>query len=657
LQGGVVTAWLGSVADAADVPAALLASAGVVPGGGESPERALVRRLRDDELLVFVDNFEHLVAGAAILSRVLEACPGLRVLATSREPLRLRGEQVYVVEPLAEASAVALFTALARARRPDLNPGAHAAAVRTICRRLDGVPLALELAAGRVGLLEPAQLAERLAEALPLLGDGPRDAPERQRTVRATLDWSVELLKPEERAAFFALGAFAGGGELDAVEAVTGAPLSVLDALVAKSLTVAAGGRIRLLEVVRQYAAERLAASSEADRVRERHCDLYLDLVERHARQLRIHGHGAGLERIEREQDNLRAALAWAIDHVDARRALRFVAALVPVWSLLHLPEGSRWADAALALPGGPPPERARALLARALLARWGTAQARADAEAALPILRSSGDARGVCAALSLLSEHHAYQGDYERAREHAEAAIKHANALGDPFEMAYAQRTRALASQHPQDALALVAEAVNALTALGAHDDVARALSTMGFKAIEDHAYPTAKALIADAITAARRAGDPSREAYALGNLALAALLEGDAELAERHFRRQLAIQRDLHIDDPWEGLLGLAAASAIRGEPARSARLAAAAERFAPAYHGAGEQAVVDRIQQRFLDPARAHAGPAWPAWQASISNRLTVTEAIALALNQSPAGAPPAPGPPPHANEQRA
>jgi predicted ATPase/DNA-binding SARP family transcriptional activator len=640
LPGGVISAWLGSVADAADVPAALIVSAGVVSQRGESPERALVRRLQENELLMFIDNFEHVLTGAAIVSRLLEACPGLRALVTSREPLRLRGEQVFVVEPLAENAAMALFSRLARARRSDFDAGVHAQAVRTICRRLDGVPLALELAAGRVGLLEPDQLAERLAEALPLLADGPRDLPERQRTVRATLDWSVGLLTADERAAFFALGAFAGSGELDAVEAVTGASLAVLDAIVAKSLALADGGRIRMLEVVRQYAAERLAASAAADRVRERHCDLYLNLIERHTRQVRIQGRGAALERIEREQNNLRAALAWAIDRLDAPRALRLVAALVPVWSLLHLPEGTRWADAALALPGGPPLERARGLLARALLAPWGTAQSRADAEAALPILRSRGDRRGVCAALCLLSEHHSYHGDFERAREHAQAAIEHAKMLDDPFEIAYAQRTQALASTHPQDELTLVAEAADALTALGAHDDTTRMLSTMGYKAIEDQAYTTAKALIADAITAARRAGDPRREAHALGNLALATLLEGDADLAERHFRRQLAMYRQLHIDDPFEGVLGLAATSAIRGDAPRAARLAAAAERFAGPYRGAGEQRVYDRLHQHFLDPARAQAGPAWAAWQASISDGLTPGEAIALALGHDSA-----------------
>lgn len=637
LSGGVITAWLASVADPADVPAALIAGAGVVPGPTETYEQALLRRLRADEVLLFVDNVEHVLAGTAILSRLLEACQGLRVLATSRERLNLRGEWVCAVEPLTEAPAMTLFTTLARARRPDLDGETHAVAVRAICRALDGVPLALELAAGRVGLLTPEQLADRLTDALPLLGDGPRDAPERQRTVRATLDWSVELLQAPDKAAFFALGAFAGGGTLDAVEAVTGAPLHVLDAIVAKSLALAGDGRLRLLEVVRQYAAERLAHSPEASRVRARHCDLYLELAERSSREVRVHGHGRALERIEREQDNLRAALSWAIDCADARRALRFVVALTPVWARLHQPEGSRWADAALALAGGPPLERAQALLARALLAPWGSAETRSDAEAALPVLRAAGDRRGAGAAMCLLSEHHAYHGDYARADEHAQAAIANAMALGDPFEHAYAQRTQAIASPHAEDALALVAAAVSALTALGAHDEVARTLSTMAFKAIEDDAHITAKAFATDAVVAARRADNPWREAAALGNLALAALLDRDPELAERHFRRQLAIQRDFAMDDPWEGLLGLAAANAMRGDLDRAALLLTAAYQFAPAHPGAGERTVIERLYRRFLDPVRVRAGPAWDAARAGVSPNLKVSEAIALALNQ--------------------
>ena len=184
-----------------------------------------------------VDNVEHVLDAGPLLAELVEACPRLHVLATSREPLRLRGEQCLPVLPLAVSDAIALFVDRARERRPDFGlTDGNAPAVAELCRRLDGLPLAIELAAGRVGLLEPEQLVERLADALPLLEAGPRDAPARQRTIRATLEWSCALLDPEEQQAFRRLAVFVDGADIDAAQEVTDAPVAVLDALVAKSL-------------------------------------------------------------------------------------------------------------------------------------------------------------------------------------------------------------------------------------------------------------------------------------------------------------------------------------------------------------------------------------------------------------------------------------
>jgi hypothetical protein len=469
---------------------------------------------------VFVDNFEHLLAGAAILSRLLAACPGLRVLATSREPLRLRGEQVFGVEPLAEASAVALFTALARARRPDLDAGAHAAAVRAICRRLDGVPLALELAAGRVGLLEPEQLAERLAEALPLLGDGPRDRPRRRPTGNA-------------------LRGRPGAG-----------------------LVTAASTRGKPPGRCGARASRRPAARASARAAGPRSPGAL--------------GHGA-----------------------IARRR------------------------------------------------RGGLCRSCAPAE----------DRRGVCAALCLLSEHHAYHGDFERARERAEAAITHAKVLGDPFEMAYARRTRALASPHLQDALALVAEAVDALSALGAHDDVAGTLSTMGYKAIEDDAYPTAKALIADAITAARRAGDPWREASALVNLA-----SPRCSRVTRNSPSATSGATSPSSATCTSTTHGKACSGSPR--PARSAANPPAQPDWRPPPSGsrphttepansASMTAYTNACSTRLAHKPEPHEPPGRPASATASPSPRQSRSPSAI----STAGAPAAPGPPPHATERTA
>ena len=204
------------------------------------------------------------------------------MLATSREPLRLRGEQCLPVAPLAVSDAIALFVDRARERRPDFGlTDGNAPAVAELCRRLDGLPLAIELAAGRVGLLEPEQLVARLADALPLLEAGPRDAPARQRTIRATLEWSYALLDPDEQQAFRRLAVFVDGAEIDAAQAVTDAPVAVLDALVAKSLVGVRHERVPQLEVVRQFAAAELARAPDADAVRRRHAEHYLALAER----------------------------------------------------------------------------------------------------------------------------------------------------------------------------------------------------------------------------------------------------------------------------------------------------------------------------------------------------------------------------------------
>jgi predicted ATPase len=223
---------LAPVANAADVPTALAAALDAVAEPGERPRAALVRRLDGAASLLMLDNLEHVLAAAPLVADLLAGCPDLRILATSREPLRLRGERCLPVPPLAEPDAIELFVERARDRRPDLClTDANASAIAELCHRLDGLPLALELAAARIGLLEPQQLVARLGDALPLLVGGARDAPTRQQTIRAALEWSVALLDECEHRALLAFATFTGGAELGVDERVTEAPLTLLDAL------------------------------------------------------------------------------------------------------------------------------------------------------------------------------------------------------------------------------------------------------------------------------------------------------------------------------------------------------------------------------------------------------------------------------------------
>ena len=260
------------------IPAVVCDALGVVRATDEPGAVALDRALARGPLLLVLDNLEHLPDAAPLIAGLLERHPALTVLATSRHPLRVRAERLYPVAPLTAAAAAELFTDRAQARGATFLADD---AVAEICERVGRLPLAIELAAARLRVLTPSRLAERLGNELGVLDRGPRDAPERQRTLRATLDWSYGLLENEERRAVGALGAFAGGCDVDAAEAVTASPLTALEGLVDKSLVTAAGGRLVMLEPVRQYAVERLAERPDADAVRLRHLRHYLSVAQR----------------------------------------------------------------------------------------------------------------------------------------------------------------------------------------------------------------------------------------------------------------------------------------------------------------------------------------------------------------------------------------
>lgn len=370
---GVRFVALAPLADPALVAPAIAGALGVREAAGQPPAERLKARLRDKQLLLLLDNCEHLLPAAPLVADLLAAAPGLRVLATSRAPLRLSGEREFAAPPLAlpdaerppppeelrEYAAVRLFAARAEAAQPDFRvTGENAAAVAAICRRLDGLPLALELAAARVKMLAPAALLARLDDRLALLTGGARDLPRRQQTLRGTLEWSHDLLAPHERALFARLATFAGGWTLAAAEAVAAgdapaaAVLDGLTALVDQGLVQRIAGadgapRFTMLETIRGYAAERLAASGEGETVRARHADHYLALAEAAEPHLKAAREGAWLARLAADQDNLRAALAWLLARGAGARAARLAVALWYFWWVRgDLSEGRRWLDA-----------------------------------------------------------------------------------------------------------------------------------------------------------------------------------------------------------------------------------------------------------------------------------------------------------------------
>jgi predicted ATPase/class 3 adenylate cyclase len=431
-------AWfvpLAAVTDPALVPSAIVASLGIAEVPGTPALERLREVLAGRRQLIVLDNFEQVQAAAPDVGAILRAAPGVAIIATSRGSLRVDGERELPVPPLglpdlarlppvdvlARSEAVALFVERAQAARPDFALTAqNAAAVAGICARLDGLPLAIELAAARIRLLAPGAILDRLGNRLDLLSGGGRDRPERQQTLRATIGWSHDLLEPGCRRLLARLGVFAGGWELGQAEAVCGpvaelgvAVLDGLDALVDQSLVRRDEGqdgepRFLMLETIREFALEKLAASGEGDELCRRHASIFLDLAESAAPELKRAQAKAWLDRLERSTGNLRAALGWAVeaDAPDAAETgLRLGWALWRFWQMRgSLEEGCDWLERLVALP------RARehpSLLARGYEALGSVRYWRGEMEAAgaayetaLSLQREVGDEQGIADAL-----------------------------------------------------------------------------------------------------------------------------------------------------------------------------------------------------------------------------------------------------------------
>ena len=451
-------AWFTSMAGVTDpgqVPREVATVLGLREQYGGSVAEALPGHVGDRRLLLVLDNCEHLLDACARLTEaLLRDCAGLRVLATGHEPLRVPGERVWRISPLelpssdngwvafeavAEAEAIRLFRARAALVQPQfsLTP-ANVDAVARICRRLDGIPLAIELAAARTEMMSVDDILVRLEDRFRLLTGGSRTALPRHQTLRAALDWGHQLLNDDERKLFRMLSVFSGAFELVAAEAVATAPdlpaetvLGHLSGLVDKSMIVPAPGpdgrtRFRMLETVRQYAAERLLEAGEGDAARRRHADHFLAMAEVAAGFERRPGQAEWLARLEGDHEDLRAALLWCRAH-DHDRWARLALALGWFWLVRgHLGEGREWLGGVVALPSLAPPDRARALYWLTRLAFWQGAYAVAAelGDEALAAYRALGDDLGAAWTLNALGSVHVYAGDTARGAESFDAAL-----------------------------------------------------------------------------------------------------------------------------------------------------------------------------------------------------------------------------------------
>jgi predicted ATPase/DNA-binding CsgD family transcriptional regulator len=542
---GVTFVGLAPVAD----PSLVLPTIAQALGVREAGNRPLIERmgklLGARRLLVVLDNLEHLAAAAPQLVDLLAACPGLTLLVTSRVVLRLSGEQVYPVGPLAlpeatrplasreaaEQEAVALFVQRAQAADPTFAlTTENAATIVEIVRRLDGLPLAIELAAARVRSLTAGALLTRLSDRLRVLTGGARDLPERQRTMRNTVAWIHDLLAPDEQVLFRRLAVFADGWTLDAAEAVSGAAgdlatdvLDGMSSLVDKSVVARWDGatpdgvepRFAMLETIREYGREQLAASGEEPAVRTAHAAYFLTLAEQSVPDRYERGNPPAAARLPVELGNLRASLAWAFEHGQAETAVRFGGALAYFWwrSGSHQ-EGVDWLDRVLAMEGASPTARARALLGSGRFAqeRGDPAASQRFNEEGLSLHRVLGDRRGVMEATKNLGWVAVYRGNYLQATAHFQEVIALGHELDD-------------------------------------RDWIAGAMTQLGWTALQQGDLTRAHFHLTEALTWHRRAENEVGITYTLRHLGWLLLEQGEVAAATSLIEENVERARGLHI------------------------------------------------------------------------------------------------------------
>ncbi len=552
----------------------------------------LAEHIGERELLLLLDNLEHVVDTAPELASLVETCPNLRLLVTSRELLRVRGEVEYPVLPLAEPEAVELFCARARAG-PDET-------VHELCRALDDLPLALELAAARASVLSPKQILERLAQRLDLLKGG-RDADPRQQTLRATIEWSFDLLDEEERRLFARLAVFVGGCTLEASEEVADADLDILQSLVDKNLLRHTEERFWMLETIREYAAERLEAYGEADGLRQRHAQHFLALAEEAEPNLRGYSR-EWLDRLEREHDNLRAALDRFGASGESELALRLAGAVSRFWDEKgHLTEGRRRLESALRTDNRPTAARAKALNGAADMAvSLGDATtATLRAEEGLALHRTLGDAWGTAESGFLLGLAVADEDDFVRARQLFDESARQFRELGD-------------------QQYALVAT---------------RMLAWMCYRLGDRE---RGRALHEDNLRRARALANEHIEASTLGALAMIAVDQGRVDDAISMLKESHRIHRDL--GDPIgiaRGLCRVARVLASVGRAGTAARLLSSSETLHEEL-GASLRPWLAQMNEETLTTVRAQLDEAAFAEAWEEGRLLTADEAVALALD---------------------
>ncbi|MDQ5853342.1 MAG: tetratricopeptide repeat protein, partial [Chloroflexota bacterium] len=714
---GVWFVDLAPISDPTFVASTIASTLGVKEAGGEPLLEALKGYLRDKELLLLLDNFEQVVAAAPLLADLLQAAPQLKLLVTSRVVLHLSGEQEYAVPPLAlpdplrpgqpfpplerltQYAAVALFIQRAQRVKADFQvTNQNAPAVAEICARLDGLPLAIELAAAWCKLFTPQALLQRLGRRFQVLAGGARDRPARHQTLWSTIDWSYQLLDGEEQRLFARLGIFVGGCTLEAAESVAGGqwpvvseelgnedvissslttghrpPTTVLDglaALVDKSLLRQEEGagdepRFQMLETIREYALERLAATGEEEALREQHAAYFVALAEQAEPELRGPKQGMWLSRFEQEHDNVRAVLQWALEHEATETALRLSVSLCRFWQVRgHLSEGYRWLATALSLeeaePGGDVQPKIQlpnaatgasgALRAKALLAAAGfvpdRARRRAVLTESLQLFRELGDTWGIADALRSLGQVAQQEHDHMRATPLLTESLTLFRELGDKQGCATSLTLLGHMAVEQGDlrrARALYEEALALFRALGDAMGVAWSLTALGEVARLEGDYAAAGTYYAESLALGRELGHKRFVGDALHNLGYVAHRQGHHAQAAAYFLESLALFQELeHKTSIINCLAGLAAVAVVAAQqPAtvrRAVQLFGAAEALREGLGVSLQPA--DRVEwDRSVAAARAALDEATFAAAWAEGRAMTLEQAIASTLGPPP------------------
>jgi predicted ATPase len=580
-ENGIYFVPVAPIRDPTLITTAIAETLGFRESSGQPLRERLTDYLRSKHTLLLLDSFEQVTSAASLVAELLAECPRLKVLVTSRAPLHLRGEREFPVLPLtlpeskqplsvqelSRYEAIRLFVQRAQDVKPDFAlTDENAQAVTDICQRLDGLPLAIELAAARIKVLPPHALLVRLDSRLTLRG-GARDLPARQQTLRNTIEWSYDLLNEEEKILFRRSAVFAGGFTVQAAEAVCNATgdlkMEILEAMAAlldesllrRDAEVEGEPRFSMLETIREYALERLVESREADTIQRRHADFFLGLAEQIEPRLRTGEREAGLKLLEADHDNLRAALAWSQTADERETGLRLAGALWWFWYLGgHWSEGRGWLEGMLARTeaGSPAAIRAKALLGAGVLA-----SGQGDGAVALPRLRESaaqfrevGEQRGLAYALAFLGMVMPWHGDAMGARAVLEESVALFRETGEKWGLALALGNRGDALMilgEDEDARSQSEESVALFRELGDKWGLAVALNNLGSMALRRGDDAAARTWLEESVAILREVGDKSFIGYPLVQLGEVARHAGDYKRAAALYEEGLAQYREV--------------------------------------------------------------------------------------------------------------